>query len=1205
MRTLLLLTFAVLGCWAKVDLWSPPKEVIPSNDDTIRWCVPSECEMKKCLRMANEWMYNVSPRKDIVCMEGTCIEHCLDWVENGYSDVIVTRENDVWRAHTVHNLKPVAYEMSEYKGPKKFENWESISIAVVPKSSPINQWSDLENKKSCHAGVDYTSSWTAPMCSMIHKNVIPHQGNMVESAAQYFKKSCVPGVLDWNYDINGTNPETLCEICGGRKEDNSWCHKNRDVYSGYYGASMCLKEGKGHVVFIDNNYISAFKNIFGTDYKLVCNHGTTDLDDWHNEDCHLGYTPRPTIFTHMDKTYNYIRDFNDMLFSAVQTYSNMNNMDIFSSDEYICSDNSDPKDIIFRDNTREFVTIPEEKNYMHKYISVMNTCQSMEPKPRAKFCVITDEAYNKCTEMKRYFTSTMKVNEVSWGCMKLPTKMDCMKAIWEGKADVVSLDPMETFIAGNDFQMTPFMSEYFDVFHEPIDGKWSYNWDTETYTIGIMKKNVYQNKFGYDNEWINLKGLNTCHAGISRVSSVHHPIGWLHSNGTIPHYGSVFESINKFFDRTCLPGSKDWNMKKDIILGHQYNWGYHGVSFYNFTGMEWFVWNVPHTWNYFNWNHQTPSYINTWKNINTWVENPESILKTKKEWKKTSTEEGWQWDTEDEIKKVDISNIWNKFFKNMKSQKKEGIKDMPKFDWTIWNLFKDNIRTVPEYMLEKIPEIEKFLIELEKITHNGFSDNIEFKWMNHPIVMNYLKVYYPMLVKRWINYADQMEWVPMTKDTYNRYTNPIWLSPEWNEYQKTMKMHQEELCTSCGGYNEWNCKEGTEEPYWGTLGSLRCIHEHKGDIAFIESHKFEPYVKDIDMIPQDFVLVCPTGKVINYVNHESIRECNYGRVPFPTLVTSYAKTGSWRWNVTKALLLAQKIYDSSSHNEYRFEMFGEHSVFENIHTKHLYPINLINQTYQTWLGPMFLRSMESLIKPISHKWWENIDEICHGETLTNVIHHHDGRCNAIVKDITCRGNPEPKTIWLGRHGYKYNVKIPMCSRPTRFIRKMVEFTCDTGYGYLHPVMIPTACECIPCEEITHAPAWSHDYHWTTEERKYTPNEWEYDHFDLWGNEPWWMNKEHHDTWFHDEVIYPLNQDWNYNHHINKRPKTNHYSNCEKNWWGFIWHPQWFQESTWPMCNEGDYWYETINVNTNWEHKEWNPRWNKNTELNKPEWRWSL
>ena len=78
-------------------------------------------------------------------------------------------------------------------------------------------------------------------------------------------------------------------------------------------------------------------------------------------------------------------------------------------------------------------------------------------------------------------------------------------------------------------------------------------------------------------------------------------------------------------------------------------------------------------------------------------------------------------------------------------------------------------------------------------------------------------------------------------------------------------------------------------------------------------------------------------------------------------------TGSYRWNVTKALLYAQEVFSHHHQNSYNFKMFGVNSVFDPKATK-LYPINLVNQTYEPWLGPMFLRSMEALVKPSSCKY---------------------------------------------------------------------------------------------------------------------------------------------------------------------------------------------------------------------------------------------
>ncbi|XP_070582280.1 major yolk protein-like [Ptychodera flava] len=1232
MKVLLLLAVAVVGSFAVQ--YPPPSDEIPTSETRVRWCVHTVCEEHKCWRMANDLMYNIQPRKAHVCLLATSADHCMDWVKKGHADIVVARGEDIWKAYRVHNMKPIAYELPVYKGKERMQHWESISVAVVPKSSHISQLSELEHVQSCHAGVHHTSSWMSPMCSLIHNDVMPHRGDMVESAAHFFSKSCVPGVLDKDYDINGTIPEHLCEICHGQKEDNSWCHKTRDTYAGFHGAGLCLSEGKGQVAFLDHTHIPDFKEKFGNDYKLVCMRGTAELDDWKIEDCHIGYVPRPTVFTNHHHETNYHNDVWDILRHAVTHYSRDDNMNLFGSDDYICRSNPNPRDLIFRDNTNEFVHIPEDKSYMDKFLDIYDTCHHMTPKPRAKFCVITEEAYTKCIDMKHHFFRTDKVNEVSWGCMWAHSKMECMKALHEGTVDMVSLDPMETFIAGREFHHHPILSQHFDVFHEERNGKRSYNWDTETYTIGVMLRSVYQEKFGRDNEWINLKDLNTCHSGISRTSSFHHPMGWMLSNGTIPRVGSVFESVNRHFGRSCLPGAKHWNMRDDLVLGHEFNWGFHGITFHNFTGMQWFVWNVPYTWNYYNWHRQTP------RTFANWMEHPDMLKMMAENW--NLKPDNWKWDSKNwNQEKWDSKNWnqekwdskdWNSDSKDWNSESKEWDQEnwnsenwnsenwnSENWNWnkniqrwrntnyhmTLWNHFKQNLRTVPEFMLQQMPNIEYFWMNWKTMVETGEVRDMDYRWMKHPVVMSYLRVYFPAVTERWIDFFDNMDWEPVHEDKHNRYSNPIWLSPKWEEFWNNMKVHREEMCMTCGGHTENHCVEGSEEPYWGTRGSLHCVKEHRGDITFLEAHKFEPYTNDVGMIPQDFVLICPSGKVVHYVDEHSIEDCHFGRVPFPALVTSHKHTGSWRWNITKALLHAQKIYDQPEHNQGRFVMFGEHSVFHP-HTTTMYPIHLINQTHHTWLGPMFLRSMEALVKPSNYDWWKMHKDICHAETFPNVIYHRDGRCNAIVEEVTCMGNPTPKTISLGRIGQKYTVTVPMCSRPSRFMRKMVEFTCDTGYGYITPVMMPTECECIPCEDITHAPEWSHDHHWKNDERKYEPNEFESNHMDLWGNRPWWMHRETYDNWFQDDIIFPLNQDWNVNRHMmrnnneegdwwNRSSDNNNNGKnvCEPRWCGMHWRAEWFPHMHHDVCShDSNTWTTTWKLNT--QRQQWN-NWHDNVE----------
>ena len=63
---------------------------------------------------------------------------------------------------------------------------------------------------------------------------------------------------------------------------------------------------------------------------------------------------------------------------------------------------------------------------------------------------------------------------------------------------------------------------------------------------------------------------------------------------------------------------------------------------------------------------------------------------------------------------------------------------------------------------------------------------------------------------------------------------------------------------------------------------------------------------------------------------------------------------------------------------------------------------------------------------------------------------------------------------------------------------MAEFSCDNGDSYLKTVMVPTACENVPCEEITVSTSWNKDYFWTQEDRKFIQTTVTTDEPILWG-----------------------------------------------------------------------------------------------------------
>ena len=169
-----------------------------------------------------------------------------------------------------------------------------------------------------------------------------------------------------------------------------------------------------------------------------------------------------------------------------------------------------------------------------------------------------------------------------------------------------------------------------------------------------------------------------------------------------------------------------------------------------------------------------------------------------------------------------------------------------------------------------------------------------------------------------------------------------------------MKQCREKLCESCDGQGDEKCSmDPISEGYYGYEGAVKCLKWDDGDVAFIDGYTFDDTIAKNGYMKDDFVLLCPDGKTVDYAGTDSFKNCNFGRVPSNALVTCNMHDGVWRWKVTKALLEAQKVLTEQ----------GVPDVISSKDVESLTPMSPVNQTYQVWLGPMFLRAMEGVLQP--------------------------------------------------------------------------------------------------------------------------------------------------------------------------------------------------------------------------------------------------
>ena len=193
----------------------------------VRWCVTCPREMKKCQRMTTEFNYKVRPRMQWSCVLKETKEACMEEIRNGHADIMTAEGDEIYKAGNMYDMIPIMAEKEDHSAIPGYESTFSkyedtdghqkhYSIALVKKTTPdIASYEDMRQRKSCHSGVDLKAAFKTPMCSLINAGIVPKVGNVYESAGDFFKESCVPGVQHAMYNHNMTNPESLCKLCEG------------------------------------------------------------------------------------------------------------------------------------------------------------------------------------------------------------------------------------------------------------------------------------------------------------------------------------------------------------------------------------------------------------------------------------------------------------------------------------------------------------------------------------------------------------------------------------------------------------------------------------------------------------------------------------------------------------------------------------------------------------------------------------------------------------------------------------------------------------------------------------------------------------------------------------------------------------------------------------------------------------------------------
>ncbi|MCQ7614250.1 hypothetical protein NP188_24505, partial [Salmonella enterica] len=303
----------------------------------VKWCALSHHERLKC----DEWSVNSGGQ--IECESAETPEDCITKIVNGEADAMSLDGGYVYVAGHC-GLVPILaenYESSDCNAPPEAGYY---AVAVVKKSDPDINWNNLKGKKSCHTAVGRTAGWNIPM-GLLHSRVTDCKFD------EFFSQGCAPG-----YQKNSS----LCDLCIG---PSKCAQNNKEGYFGYTGTLRCLVE-KGEVAFVKHqtvlqntdgkNSADWAKDLKSDDFELLCTDGTRKPVTEYAS-CYLARAPNHAVVTRKEK-------------AACVRKVLLNQQTLFGSHVSDCSGkfcmfHSDTRDLLFRDDTKCLVRLPDDATY--------------------------------------------------------------------------------------------------------------------------------------------------------------------------------------------------------------------------------------------------------------------------------------------------------------------------------------------------------------------------------------------------------------------------------------------------------------------------------------------------------------------------------------------------------------------------------------------------------------------------------------------------------------------------------------------------------------------------------------------------------------------------------------------------------------------------------------------------------------------------
>ena len=157
-----------------------------------------------------------------------------------------------------------------------------------------------------------------------------------------------------------------------------------------------------------------------------------------------------------------------------------------------------------------------------------------------RWCCLNMAEYLKCNDWRTAVNLTATTN-VLLECVLATDKFDCFKKIFEDKADLMSGDAGDVYIAGKYYNLLPISTEmYHGGADQPVY--------SEHYAVAVVKR-------GSGMTINNLRGANSCHGGVGTSAGWNVPISTLIEKQLLEvvDCNNHVKAAAKFFNKMCAP----------------------------------------------------------------------------------------------------------------------------------------------------------------------------------------------------------------------------------------------------------------------------------------------------------------------------------------------------------------------------------------------------------------------------------------------------------------------------------------------------------------------------------------------------------------------------------------------------------------------------------------------------------------------------